>query len=187
MTKKPREVVRDESGRVIKAECMSCHAILGPEMFSPVKGGKTGLHSYCKPCKNERYCAPGGQKKQAPAARVIWSEDGGTVVSKECAACREMLPASSFAVDKTRKLGLYSYCKPCQNAKKRESTESVKQRGELVGGDSEPDWGEVYDWDEMLDGWFRSGWTGNADLFDGNKSSSRERKQHSWASGHIRT
>ncbi|MCO8270100.1 endonuclease VII domain-containing protein [Actinoplanes sp. TRM 88003] len=111
--------------------CRDCGAIKPLTEFHVSPKRKGGRGSYCKPCFNER-------SKKSYAKRLL-EREGRQVREnvpvpdghRHCPDCDSVKPLEAFPRSKAGRGGRGGYCKPCHNARGRES----KQR--LYGGTRE--------------------------------------------------
>ncbi len=100
--------------------CRDCQEEKSLEDFSPAKKSADGRTSYCRAClrvRHQRYrdAKTNGELKRVRAARAA-SPD-----VKWCPGCRQELPRTQFGRNRSAGDGLTSYCKPCHNAKSKET------------------------------------------------------------------
>jgi len=86
--------------------CSRCKEDLPLEDFSKHKSTKDGLDCYCKKCKAKIYRVHYEKNKERTHIK--------TPKEKYCPECKEILPFNCFSEDKSRKDGLYSWCKKCK-------------------------------------------------------------------------
>lgn len=87
---------------------------------SPAKKSSDGRTSYCRAClrlRHQRYrdASNGGEPARRSAARAS-SPD-----VKWCPGCRQELRRDDFGRNRASRDGLTSYCKPCHNAKSKQT------------------------------------------------------------------
>jgi hypothetical protein len=100
--------------------CRDCDQDKPLEDFSPAKKSSDGRTTYCRAClrlRHQRYrdARNGGQLGRRSAARAS-SPD-----VKWCPGCRQELRRDDFGRNRASRDGLTSYCKPCHNAKSKET------------------------------------------------------------------
>jgi len=100
--------------------CRDCGEEKLLEDFSPAKKSRDGRTSYCRAClrlRHQRYrdARNGGEPVRRSAARASSAE------VKWCSGCRQELDRSAFGRNRAASDGLTSYCKPCHNAKSRDT------------------------------------------------------------------
>lgn len=100
----------------IEKTCMLCDEYKALDAFG--RAGKNALHgrnSKCKECTNAARLALSrlnGVRKKDP--EVLFKRDG-SVLSKACPGCSQVLPADSFGVHKSGFHGLRSRCQECEH------------------------------------------------------------------------
>jgi hypothetical protein len=111
--------------------CRDCGEVKPIDDFQLNSQRPSGHGSYCKPCFNERsrasYAKRIGEKQGRAVAQKREAPDG----MKWCPDCQQFKPFEAFARTKASATGLHSYCRPCHNARGKET----KQR--LYGGSRE--------------------------------------------------
>jgi len=94
--------------------CASCGELLSVEAFRRHEDRSDGRYSSCRECeRNKRHGVRLGPLEPLAPASV---PDG----HKWCASCREILPVASFRRHTDRPDGLFSSCRTCEGADKRE-------------------------------------------------------------------
>lgn len=100
--------------------CRDCGQDKPLEEFSPAKKASDGRTSYCRPClrvRHQRYrdAQNGGEPRRRSAARATSSG------VKWCPGCTQELPRVEFGRNRSSSDGLTAYCKPCHNAKSKQT------------------------------------------------------------------
>ncbi|MCY7366511.1 MAG: endonuclease VII domain-containing protein [Frankiaceae bacterium] len=100
--------------------CRDCGEDKPLEEFSPAQKMRDGRTSYCRDClrlRHQRYrdAKNGGQPSRRSAARATSSE------VKWCPGCKQELVREAFGSNRSSSDGLTAYCKPCHNAKSKET------------------------------------------------------------------
>jgi hypothetical protein len=90
--------------------CTKCGINKSFDCFYPVKRGKYGLHSVCKPCMNEKERE---YRKLNPRTKHAITTN---ITEKPCKRCGLVLPITSFYARDAEKDGLDTKCKKCCKA-----------------------------------------------------------------------
>ena len=108
------------SAAAAKKVCRDCSAAKPLEEFSPSKKNLDGRASYCKLCMTVRSQASYRKRQEARGLSV--RERGSLPPGmRRCPDCRSVLPLEDFPLFAGRKDGRGSYCKPCHNARGKET------------------------------------------------------------------
>jgi hypothetical protein len=107
--------------------CSGCQEFKDPTEFTRNKATRDGLSVYCRDCwaeRNRRY----KEKRAMREGRVI-SHRAPNVAApegmKHCPDCATIKPLDDFVRNRSTASGYGPYCKPCQNARARESRERL--------------------------------------------------------------
>jgi hypothetical protein len=109
-------------------ECPQCHRTLPVSEFHSNVRRPTGRAFYCKQCANERSEASRRKRGVNEKRRPQVSVPAG---SKWCPDCETVKPLEEFARTKASSSGYHSYCRPCHNARGKETAQR------LYGGSGE--------------------------------------------------
>lgn len=119
----------DQDGNPTGKRCSKCGTYKPLDRFckryDPTRNG--GHQSWCKPCVAEKKRALYRKKKTTKSRfdlaeeRRRWAPDGKTLLEKQCAKCMEWhKPGNYRGSKKNTRDGLHSWCRMCDNARKRE-------------------------------------------------------------------
>lgn len=106
--------------------CRDCHEHRPVQEFSKNKRSRDGLAFYCKQHLAERSLASREARRTQP--RVHRFTPPGTAVppgSKWCPDCDRVLTLEEFPRTSATTTGRHTYCKPCHNARGRESMAKI--------------------------------------------------------------
>lgn len=93
------------SGDLATKACSSCKEILPLSAFGPDKSTKTGLRSYCNPCRKEKARIKSGYYQRQEVIR--------TRTEKECSSCKETKDLALFYKSARGVDGRSSICSQC--------------------------------------------------------------------------
>lgn len=110
--------------------CRDCDVWKPLDQFQVNKRRPDGHGSYCKPCFNARTKASYA-KRVAATGRQVKSREKLPEGTRHCPDCNEVKSLEDFPNSKSGKKGRGSYCRPCHNARGRET------RNRLYGGSRE--------------------------------------------------
>jgi hypothetical protein len=107
--------------------CPECGEHKPRSEFFTDRRAHDGKTSYCKPCMTRRNAeskarrARGERLVQRRARRALldWSDE------KKCCSCGEVKPLEAFAINRTQRRGVGSYCLPCHNRIVRDNAVKV--------------------------------------------------------------
>ena len=102
------------------ARCPDCHLEKPLEEFPRNKGTKNGRGTYCKLCYAVRYRVYRVRKASAEG-RSIRHRPEVPEDSAYCPACGQIKPLTDFGRNRGSRSGRTAYCKPCHNAKGKET------------------------------------------------------------------
>src|SRR4051794_23679477 len=100
--------------------CLDCQQTKPFEDFPPAKKRSDGRGSYCRQCMRERSKAS-YRGRQAVAGKAVRERPVLPPGQKRCPDCGVIKPFDEFAKSRNGKDGLHSYCKPCHNARGKET------------------------------------------------------------------
>jgi len=100
--------------------CRDCGVLTELEGFSRDRNRPDGRSIYCKPCFAVRY-RQHRERKAAAAGRTIGRRRDVPEGQKFCPDCQRMLPLEDFGRNRASRDGYTSYCKPCHNAKGKQT------------------------------------------------------------------
>lgn len=101
--------------------CKDCGINKSLEEFAPSKKNRDGRTSYCRPCYNVRDRAYRAARRSGPPVRVRNADPPTERFRKWCPGCQQELTIADFGSNRASKDGHAAYCKPCHNAKGKET------------------------------------------------------------------
>ena len=104
--------------------CPDCSQEKPLEAFPPASARPDGRGLYCKVCMTVRSRAS-YRKGAAAKGHAVREKESLSEGMKRCPDCQEVLGLASFPQNKRSRDGYGSYCKPCHNARGRESTQRL--------------------------------------------------------------
>ncbi|MCW2672101.1 MAG: Recombination endonuclease [Frankiales bacterium] len=107
--------------------CLDCGLSKPLEDFPPAKKRSDGRGSYCRLCMRERSKA--SYRGLAVAGKIVRQRERLPVGIKRCPDCGEVKPHADFPRNRNAKDGLHTYCKPCHNARSKETVERLYGSG----------------------------------------------------------
>jgi hypothetical protein len=108
-----------DSSQSVK-ECRDCGAVKPLMEFSPAKKNRDGRINYCRPCMRLRHRESRDRRAGGPP-RYRTTARASSADVKWCPGCHRELPRSDFGRNRSNTDGLTAYCKPCHNAKGKET------------------------------------------------------------------
>jgi len=109
---------------VILKSCPDCGQDKPLEAFPPAARRSDGRGTYCKACMSLRSQAS-YRKRQAARGRDVREPEVLAEGHKRCPDCQAVLPLASFPRNRNYRDGRHPYCKPCHNARGRETYERL--------------------------------------------------------------
>lgn len=109
--------------------CPDCGQTKQLELFAASTKNRDGRGTYCKECMLERSRAS-YRKRRAAQGRTVREREALPPDHKRCPDCGRVKAADEFPNNRLRADGRATYCKPCHNARGKES------KGRLHGGSS---------------------------------------------------
>ena len=111
-------------------ECLDCGALLSLDYFPKARKRSDGRGSYCKACMLKRSRAS-YRKRMAAQGKSVRQPEALPEGLRRCADCTVVKPENEFPPAPNKASGRHTYCRPCNNARSRES------RQRLYGGSAE--------------------------------------------------
>ena len=105
--------------------CPDCGQTKDLEEFPPAKKRSDGRASYCKTCMRARSKASYRKRAAALGRTVREYEAAPPEGLLRCRDCGEAKPLEDFPRNKNYKSGRHPYCKPCHNARGKESKDRL--------------------------------------------------------------
>lgn len=107
--------------------CRDCGETKSAVEFWRLKSSPDGLALYCKPCFKVRNAATVRRRaaRDGKEVRRFIPRQALPEGMKRCPDCCEVKPLEAFSRNKSARDGRAAYCKPCQNARTKESRERV--------------------------------------------------------------
>ncbi|MFF0317534.1 endonuclease VII domain-containing protein [Micromonospora sp. NPDC005252] len=102
--------------------CPQCKRVLASTEFHRDRRRKDGLAFYCKVCAAARSEASRRKRGIAPQRRSPRPVGEGL---KWCPDCEQIKPLNDFPTTSTKASGRHSYCKPCHNARGKETAQRL--------------------------------------------------------------
>ena len=102
------------------ALCPDCRQVKPLLDFPRNKGNKNGHGTYCKACYSIRYRAH-RERKAAAEGRTLRVRPEVPEGSAYCPACQQVKSLTDFGRNRGSRSGRTAYCKPCHNAKGKET------------------------------------------------------------------
>jgi hypothetical protein len=139
----------DRAGRILLMKtCLDCHESKDLTDFPIAAKRSDGRGSYCKACMLER-SKVSYRKRALAKGKSVRPVKVMIAGYKTCPDCNEHKPVEDFPKNKGTADGRHTYCKPCHNARGRETADR------LYGGTSfyhrKYRYGlEAGEWDEMM-------------------------------------
>lgn len=114
----------------MKKRCLDCGYLKDGEHFYAHKSNSDGLGSYCKDCQRRRAALQRERQRSGlpPRARAGRRTEARSRLRKTWTDCAVEKPLSDFPSSRNRPDGRGLYCKPCHNARSRDT------RQRLYGG-----------------------------------------------------
>lgn len=105
--------------------CPECDQYKALTAFFTDRRAGDGKTSYCKPCMTRRNVE--SKARRARGERIERRRPRRTLhdlaMEKRCPECGEVKPLDAFAINRTQRRDLGSYCLPCHNVVVRKNTE----------------------------------------------------------------
>lgn len=113
---------------MILVRCPECDQEKTPSEFYLDRRATSGRTTYCKPCTRLRNAA--SRARRLAGAPLVSRRRPRRAIKpvlaeKACLDCRESLPLDAFPRNKNSPDGRHGYCKPCHNARCRETRERL--------------------------------------------------------------
>lgn len=102
--------------------CPECGRVLPLTEYHRNKRRPDGLAFYCKACATRRSEVSRRQRGIAAKKRADVAVPSGT---KWCPDCKQIKPLDDFARTKRSASGYHSYCRPCHNARGKETVQRL--------------------------------------------------------------
>ena len=112
----------DRDGR---RRCRDCGMWKPLEDFCSNSGRPDGRGSYCKPCFNTRSKASYAKRVKEHQGREVRPVRRAPEGHRHCPACGETKLLDDFPRNRSARSGYGRYCKPCHNAKGKETRERL--------------------------------------------------------------
>ncbi len=104
--------------------CLDCRETKAYDQFPAAARRSDGRGSYCKACMLER-SRDSYRKRQGAKGKVVREPLDLPAGHQRCPDCGGVLPMDSFPRNKGTSTGRAPYCKPCHNARGKESRERL--------------------------------------------------------------
>lgn len=114
----------ESSNAPMSKRCLDCGEVKPLDDFSYSPRGVHARNSYCKLCMRVRSKAS-YRRRQAAAGKSVREVRTVPVGARRCPDCGLTKPLSEFPRNRSEASGYAGYCKPCHNARGRESRERL--------------------------------------------------------------
>jgi hypothetical protein len=105
-------------------KCPDCGVEKELSQFSPAQGRRDGRGTYCKPCMSRR-SQVSYRERRAAAGAVVRTREALPDGHKRCPDCEQVEVVEEFPRNKGARDGRGGYCKPCHNARTRETADRL--------------------------------------------------------------